>query len=166
MTNQKHLGYYLFYLCVNWNLNFTLNFYCYVNLIFSYLNISIKESTCQFRRYKRYRFGSQARKSPWRRKCHPIFLLPQYSCWEIPWTDELDGLQLVQSQRVGHIWTSAHTAIFFFVLKWSLKLFLCVCFSMIRKICIILTLKKIKILSQDALINLTCLVIRTSQNTI
>ena len=92
--------------------------------------------------------------------------LLQYSCWEIPWTDEPDGLQLMEPQRVGHIWTSEHTAIFLFVLKWSLKLFLCVCFSIMRKIWIILTLKKIKILSQDAVINLTCLVIRTSQNTI
>ena len=26
----------------------------------------------------------------------------QYSCWKLPWTEELGGLQSVGSQRVGH----------------------------------------------------------------
>ena len=26
----------------------------------------------------------------------------QYSCWRIPWTEELGGLQSIGSQRVGH----------------------------------------------------------------
>ena len=29
--------------------------------------------------------------------------------WEIPWTEEPDGLQSMASQRVGHDWATEHT---------------------------------------------------------
>ena len=32
----------------------------------------------------------------------------QYSCWEIPWTEELGELQSMGSQRVGHNWVCMH----------------------------------------------------------
>ena len=32
--------------------------------------------------------------------------LLQYSCWEIPWTQEPGGLQSMGSQRVGHDWVT------------------------------------------------------------
>ena len=33
----------------------------------------------------------------------------QYSCWKLPWTEELGGLQSMGSQRVGHNWACTHT---------------------------------------------------------
>ena len=37
-------------------------------------------------------------KIPWRRKWQPLL----YSCWEILWTEEPNGLQSIGSQRVKH----------------------------------------------------------------
>ena len=28
--------------------------------------------------------------------------------WEIPWTEESDGLQSMESQRIGHDWATEH----------------------------------------------------------
>ena len=36
----------------------------------------------------------------------------RYSCWEIPWTEERDGLQSMGSQRVRHDLLTGHTHIF------------------------------------------------------
>ena len=37
-------------------------------------------------------------RSPGGGNCNPL----QYSCWEIPWTEQPGGLQSKGSQRVGH----------------------------------------------------------------
>ena len=44
----------------------------------------------------------------------------QYSCWKLPWTEELGGLQSVGSQRVGH--NCATSLSFFLFYCESLKL--------------------------------------------
>ena len=46
-------------------------------------------------------FNSWVGKISWRSE-YPL----QYSCWRIPWTDELDGLQSTGSQRVWHDWVT------------------------------------------------------------
>ena len=67
----------------------------------------VKESACQCGRYKRPGFNPSVKKIPWRRKW------PLYSsilAWEIPWTEEPDGLQTMGLQWVGHdlsIWACA-----------------------------------------------------------
>ena len=33
-----------------------------------------------------------------------VFLYPSILAWKIPWTEELDGLQVMGSQRVRHDW--------------------------------------------------------------
>ena len=63
-----------------------------------------KESACQCRRYKRCRFSPWVGKIPWSRKWHPL----QYSCLEIPWTEELGGLQSMEPGRVGHDLATEH----------------------------------------------------------
>ena len=62
-----------------------------------------KESACQCRRCKRYRFDPWVGKSPWSRKWHPL-----QCCWRIPRTEEPGGLQLMGSQRVKHDWATQH----------------------------------------------------------
>ena len=48
--------------------------------------------------------------------------------WKIPWTEEPDGLQSMESQRVGHDWacihthTHTHTHTHRFLNKWTVKL--------------------------------------------
>ena len=42
---------------------------------------------------------------PWVGNGNPL----QYSCWKLPWTEELGGLQSMGSQRVGHKWARTHT---------------------------------------------------------
>ena len=44
-------------------------------------------------------------KIPWRMECNPL----QYSCLEIPWTEEPDGLQFMGSQRVRQNWAAENT---------------------------------------------------------
>ena len=63
-----------------------------------------KEAACQYRRCKRPRFDSWARKIPWRRKWQsaPVFLLGKYHGQKslegyIPW-----------GCRVGHSWATEH----------------------------------------------------------
>ena len=58
-----------------------------------------RESACQCRRHW---FDPWVRKIPWRRKWEPtpVFLL------KIPWTQEHSTLQSMESQRVGHDWTT------------------------------------------------------------
>ena len=41
-------------------------------------------------------------RSPGGRNGNPL----QYSCWKIPWTEELGGLQSLESPRVGHDWSN------------------------------------------------------------
>ena len=36
----------------------------------------------------------------------------QYSCWEIPWTEEPGGLQSMQSQRIGHDGVTEHAHVY------------------------------------------------------
>ena len=65
-----------------------------------------KESTCQCRRCKRYRFDSWVGNIPWRRKWQPISSI---LAWEIPWTKEPGGLQTRGSQRVKYDWVRTHS---------------------------------------------------------
>ena len=58
-----------------------------------------KESTCQCRRCKRYRFDLWVGKIPWRRKWQ---LTPVFLPGKIPWTEEPGGLQSMRLRRVGH----------------------------------------------------------------
>ena len=63
-----------------------------------------KESTCQCSRHRRHKFDPWVEKIPWRRSWQPI----QYSCLEIPWTEEPGGLHSMGSQRAGHDWVTEH----------------------------------------------------------
>ena len=54
--------------------------------------LSGKESACQCRRH---RFHPWVGKIPGRSKWQPT----QYSCWEIPWTEEPGRLQSMGSQK-------------------------------------------------------------------
>ena len=56
-----------------------------------------KESSCQFRRFKRCRLYPWIGKIPWRRKWQ---LTPVFLPGESPWTEELGRKQSVGSQRV------------------------------------------------------------------
>ena len=58
-----------------------------------------KESTCQCRRCKKYRFDLWVGKIPWRRKWQ---LTPVFLPGKIPWTEEPGGLQSMRLRRVGH----------------------------------------------------------------
>ena len=58
-----------------------------------------KEHTCQCRRHKRHRFDPWVGKIPWRRAWQPT---PVFLPGESPWTEEPDGLQSIELQRVGH----------------------------------------------------------------
>ena len=60
-----------------------------------------KESTCQCRRRRRRGFNPWVGKIPWRRSGNPL----QYSCLEIPWTEEPGTLQSMGPQRVRSAWT-------------------------------------------------------------
>ena len=46
--------------------------------------------------------GSTSRKTPWRRSWQPT---PVFLPGESPWTEEPNGLQSIESQRVGHNWS-------------------------------------------------------------
>jgi len=58
--------------------------------------LSGTESTCQ---YRRHRFDPWVRKIPWRRQwaTHSSIF-----AWEIPWTEELGGLQFHGVAKIGH----------------------------------------------------------------
>ena len=58
-----------------------------------------KEPACQCRRHETPGFNLWVGKIPWRRKWQPT---SGFSSWRILWTEELDGLQSVGSQGVGH----------------------------------------------------------------
>ena len=62
-----------------------------------------KESACQWRRCKRWRFNPWVGKIPWRGKmaAHSNIL----AC-RIPWTEEPGRLQSMGSQRVRHDWVT------------------------------------------------------------
>ena len=62
-----------------------------------------KELACQFRRYKRHGFDPWVRKIPLEEgmTTHSSIL-----AWRIPWTEELDGLPSMGSQRVRHNWSN------------------------------------------------------------
>ena len=48
--------------------------------------------------YRRHGFHPWSGKILWRRNGNPL----QYSCWEIPWTEDPGELQSMGSQRIGH----------------------------------------------------------------
>ena len=66
-----------------------------------------KESTCQYRRHKRYGFDPWVGEIPWGRAWQhtPVFLPGEF-----PWIEEPGGLQSIASQRVRHDlrWLSMH----------------------------------------------------------
>ena len=64
--------------------------------------MSRKTSACQCRRHKRLGLNPWVRKTPWSTKWQPL----QYSCWEIPWTEEPGGLQSMGLQRVRNDWAT------------------------------------------------------------
>ena len=61
--------------------------------------LSGKESTCQCRRHRRYRFNPWVGKIPLQEEMttHSNIL-----AWKIPWTEEPGGPQSMGSHRVGH----------------------------------------------------------------
>ena len=63
-----------------------------------------KESTCQCRRYRRRGFDPWVR-SPGEGSGNPL----QYSCWEIPWTEDPGRLQAMEWERAGDDWTTEHS---------------------------------------------------------
>ena len=58
-----------------------------------------EEPACQCGRQKRCRFAPCTGKIPWRR---PRQSTPVFLPGESPWTEELGGLQPIESKRVGH----------------------------------------------------------------
>ena len=62
-----------------------------------WLRLSGKESTCQSRRRRRYRFNPRSGKSPGGGNDNPLSAL----AWKKPWTEESGGLESMESQRVG-----------------------------------------------------------------
>ena len=70
---------------------------------------SSKESACQCRRCKRWRFDPWVAKIPWRRKWQPT---PVFLPGKIPCTEEPGGGTVMGLQRVGHDW--AHSTHFEF----------------------------------------------------
>ena len=92
-------GFFLQHNCRNTHTYPLSNQYCN-NMVGS---ASGKEPACQFRRYKRHGFDPWVRKIPLEEgmTTHSIIL-----AWRIPWTEELDGLQFMGSQRVRHSWSN------------------------------------------------------------
>ena len=67
-----------------------------------------KEPICQWRRYKRFRLDAWVGKIPWKRAWQPtpVFLPGEFRRQ----TEEPDGLQFMESQRVGQDWvTNTHS---------------------------------------------------------
>ena len=64
-----------------------------------------KESTCQYRRWRRRGFNSWVKKIPWSRKWQPH---SGSLAWRIPWTEEPGGLQSMGLQSVRHDWAHDH----------------------------------------------------------
>ena len=67
-----------------------------------------KESACQCRRCRRFSSVPGLGQSPGEGYGNSL----QYSCWEIPWTEELGRLQSMGCQRVRHDWAHSHTHIY------------------------------------------------------
>ena len=67
----------------------------------------VKEFTCQCGRHKRHGSIAGLGRSPGRGNDN----LLQYSCLEIPWTEEPGRLQSMGSQRVRHKWVTDHVGI-------------------------------------------------------
>ena len=63
-----------------------------------------KESTCQYRRWRRHGFNPWVGKIPWSRKWQPH---PGSLACRTPWTEEPGGLQS-ELQSVGHDWAHNH----------------------------------------------------------
>ena len=88
--------------CVN---NHETQFHIYMRKreLFKLLRrLSGKESTCQCRRGKRYRFNTWVGKIPWSRNWQPTPAHPSILAWKIPWIEESGGLQSMRSQTVGY----------------------------------------------------------------
>ena len=63
---------------------------------------SCKESACQCRRHEKREFNTWVGKIPGEGNGNPL----QYSCLEIPWTEDLGKLQNIGSQTVRHCWSN------------------------------------------------------------
>ena len=68
--------------------------------------------------YRRPGFDPWLGKIPWRRAWQPT---PVFLPGESPWTEETEGLQSRESQRVGHDWVTKHSTQW--ILSWKLPLF-------------------------------------------
>ena len=64
-----------------------------------------KELACQHRTHKRCRFILLVRKILWKRAWQPT---PVFLPEESPWTEELGGLQSMESKRVRHDWETVY----------------------------------------------------------
>ena len=72
-----------------------------------------KESACQYRRCKIYKFDPWVGKIPWNGNGNPL----QYSCLENSTDRGAWRLRSMESQRVRHDWAHTHTASSSFILK-------------------------------------------------
>ena len=94
-----------------WRLCFWFQLLCFPG------GASDKESACQCRRHKRYRFEPWVRKIPWRRKWQPT---PVFLPVEFHGQRSLAGYTVV-SKRVGHDWSNlAHCVHRFKISIWFL----------------------------------------------
>ena len=57
-----------------------------------------KEATCQCRRCKRHESTPGLKRSPGGGNGNSL----QYSSWKIPWTEDCDGIESMESQRTEH----------------------------------------------------------------
>ena len=75
-----------------------------------------KESACQCRRCKKFRFHPWVQKIPWRRKWQPtwIFLPGKFYGQEEP-----GGLQSMEPQRGGHGWATKHRGAVSLLRGWT-----------------------------------------------
>ena len=82
-----------------WKSHFFLKL-CWINFEVPYPGGTVgKEPVCQCRRHKRCGFHPWVGKIRWSRKWQPT---PVFLPGESPWTEEPDGLQSMESPRVGH----------------------------------------------------------------
>jgi len=66
---------------------------------------SSKEPSCQCRRYKRQFLSLGVEDALGEGMPTHSFIFARW----IPWTEEPDGLQFIESQRVGHDWVTKHS---------------------------------------------------------
>ena len=76
-----------------------------------------KESACQRRWFKSRSSIPGSDRSSGVGNGTPL----QYSCQEIPWTQEPGGVQSMASQRVGHNWVSTQSSYYQVAIKWFIK---------------------------------------------